>query len=187
MVDSGDDWLPLRDVANPYHAVELEAFRLASVEANDRVAANALAAGARARLGDGSDWSLTVASSHAAIRSGEALPYSAEDLERLAGRLREESLNLGLICRRLGLFLFDLVRCDVAAVEELAQASRLAGGSFLSFGERLRLAQGADHGCTPRFTLKLEDGRVYLDAHELATLAIDLPLPVAGPCATRGV
>jgi nitrite reductase (NADH) small subunit len=42
-------------------------------------------------------------------------------------------------------------------------------------------AQGADHGCTPRFALKVEDGQVYLDANELATLAIDLPLPVAGP------
>jgi len=48
-------------------------------------------------------------------------------------------------------------------------------------------AQGADHGCTPRFALKVEDGQVYLDAKELATLAIDLPLPVAGPCATKGV
>jgi nitrite reductase (NADH) small subunit len=47
-------------------------------------------------------------------------------------------------------------------------------------------AQGADCGTTPSFKLKVEDGQVYLDAHELATLAIDLPLPVAGPCASRG-
>lgn len=48
-------------------------------------------------------------------------------------------------------------------------------------------AQGADQGCTPRFALKVEDGQVFLDAHELATLAIDLPLPQAGPCASHGV
>lgn len=46
-------------------------------------------------------------------------------------------------------------------------------------------AQGADTGCTPRFQVRLEDGRIYLDAQELATLGIDLPLPVAGPCGTR--
>ena len=46
-------------------------------------------------------------------------------------------------------------------------------------------AQGADEGCTPRFQLRLEDGRIYLHAQELATLGIDLPMPAAGPCSTR--
>jgi nitrite reductase (NADH) small subunit len=43
-----------------------------------------------------------------------------------------------------------------------------------------------DEGCVPRFAVKLEDGSIYLDGDELATVGIDLPMPVAGPCATRG-
>ncbi len=38
----------------------------------------------------------------------------------------------------------------------------------------------------PTFAVKVDDGDVYLDARELASLGTDLPLPVAGPCATRG-
>jgi nitrite reductase (NADH) small subunit len=47
-------------------------------------------------------------------------------------------------------------------------------------------AQGADSGCTPRFAVQVVDGQVYLDAAELATLGTELPLPVAGPCASKG-
>ncbi len=42
-------------------------------------------------------------------------------------------------------------------------------------------AKAPDEGCTQRFALKVADGEVYLDAHELATLALDLGRPVAGP------
>jgi len=42
-------------------------------------------------------------------------------------------------------------------------------------------AAAPDEGCTPKFCIKLEDGVVYLDAHELATVATDLTRPVAGP------
>jgi nitrite reductase (NADH) small subunit len=42
-------------------------------------------------------------------------------------------------------------------------------------------AAAPDEGCTPKFSIKLEDGVVYLDAHELATHATDLARPVAGP------
>jgi nitrite reductase (NADH) small subunit len=44
-------------------------------------------------------------------------------------------------------------------------------------------ARAPDEGRTPAFTLRVEGGRVYLDAGELATLALDLPAPTAGPCA----
>ncbi|OOG48262.1 nitrite reductase small subunit NirD [Polaromonas sp. A23] len=42
-------------------------------------------------------------------------------------------------------------------------------------------AKSPDEGCTPKFAVKVEDGMVHLDAVELATHAIDLPRPVAGP------
>ncbi len=42
-------------------------------------------------------------------------------------------------------------------------------------------AAAPDEGCTPRFACRLQDGQVYLDAHELATKALDLSAPVAGP------
>lgn len=49
-------------------------------------------------------------------------------------------------------------------------------------------AAAPDEGCTPKFAVKVEDGVVHLDAHELESHAIDLPAPVAGPlhkdCAT---
>jgi len=47
-------------------------------------------------------------------------------------------------------------------------------------------AQGADMGCTPRFAVQIEGGVVSLDTNELATLGLDLPLPVAGPGASKG-
>ncbi|MDZ5456624.1 nitrite reductase small subunit NirD [Azohydromonas lata] len=42
-----------------------------------------------------------------------------------------------------------------------------------------------DEGATPAFAVKVEGGVVHLDRQQLATLAIDLPLPQAGP-ACRG-
>ncbi len=42
-------------------------------------------------------------------------------------------------------------------------------------------AAAPDEGCTPKFAVKVEDGAVHLDAGELASHAIDLPAPVAGP------
>jgi nitrite reductase (NADH) small subunit len=42
-------------------------------------------------------------------------------------------------------------------------------------------AAAPDEGCTPKFSVKLDGGTVYLDAHELATQAIDLTRPIAGP------
>ena len=47
-------------------------------------------------------------------------------------------------------------------------------------------AQGADEGCTPKFACKVEAGQVLLDPSELATLALDLAVPRAGPCASTG-
>ena len=42
-------------------------------------------------------------------------------------------------------------------------------------------AKSPDEGCTPKFAVKVEAGVVHLDAKELATHAVDLPRPVAGP------
>mgnify|MGYP001627395840 CR=1 FL=1 len=42
-------------------------------------------------------------------------------------------------------------------------------------------AQEPDEGCTPRFSVKLEDGAVYLSAVELASVGLELERPVAGP------
>ena len=42
-------------------------------------------------------------------------------------------------------------------------------------------ARAPDEGCTPRFACKVDDGQVFLDTAELATLAIDLLPPRAGP------
>ncbi|MCU0964532.1 MAG: nitrite reductase small subunit NirD [Burkholderiaceae bacterium] len=44
-------------------------------------------------------------------------------------------------------------------------------------------AAAPDEGCTPSFACRVHDGQVHLDAAELATQALDLPAPVAGPCA----
>jgi nitrite reductase (NADH) small subunit len=38
-----------------------------------------------------------------------------------------------------------------------------------------------DDGCTASFACKVEAGQVFLDAQELATKALDLLAPVAGP------
>lgn len=43
-------------------------------------------------------------------------------------------------------------------------------------------ARAPDEGSTPRFAVQVTDGMVQLDAQELATLAIDVQPPVAGPC-----
>ena len=42
-------------------------------------------------------------------------------------------------------------------------------------------AQAPDEGCTPRFAVQVTDGAVHLDSDELATHALDLLRPVAGP------
>jgi len=42
-------------------------------------------------------------------------------------------------------------------------------------------AMSPDEGCTPRFSVKVDDGRVYLNAVELASLALDAVRPIAGP------
>jgi nitrite reductase (NADH) small subunit len=42
-------------------------------------------------------------------------------------------------------------------------------------------AKEPDEGCTPRFSVMVEDGVVHLDADELANHAIDLTRPIAGP------
>ena len=43
-------------------------------------------------------------------------------------------------------------------------------------------ARAPDEGCTPTFACKVDAGQVFLDADELASKALDLPAPVAGPC-----
>ena len=47
------------------------------------------------------------------------------------------------------------------------------------------VAAAPDVGCTPKFAVRVVDGQISLDTDELATLGVDLPLPVAGP-AKRG-
>ncbi|CAN7295128.1 nitrite reductase small subunit NirD [Acidovorax sp. LjRoot129] len=47
-------------------------------------------------------------------------------------------------------------------------------------------AAAPDEGCTPKFAVKVEDGAVYLNTEELATHAVDLVRPLAGP-ARRGL
>jgi nitrite reductase (NADH) small subunit len=47
-------------------------------------------------------------------------------------------------------------------------------------------AKGPDEGCTPKFAVKVEGDQVHLDAAELATLALDLTRPRAGPGASTG-
>ncbi|MGE0313730.1 MAG: nitrite reductase small subunit NirD [Lautropia sp.] len=43
-------------------------------------------------------------------------------------------------------------------------------------------AREPDVGRTPTFRCRVAQGRVLLDAGQLATLALDLPAPTAGPC-----
>ncbi|MBH2018388.1 nitrite reductase small subunit NirD [Polaromonas sp.] len=47
-------------------------------------------------------------------------------------------------------------------------------------------ARAPDEGCTPKFACKVDAGEVFLDAGELATLAVDLLAPRAGPGASTG-
>ncbi|HQS30140.1 MAG: nitrite reductase [Polaromonas sp. 39-63-203] len=47
-------------------------------------------------------------------------------------------------------------------------------------------ARAPDAGRTPRFACKVEAGEVHLDGDELATLALDLQRPRAGPGASTG-
>ena len=42
-------------------------------------------------------------------------------------------------------------------------------------------AKAPDEGCTPRFSVKVEGGNVYLNALELTSLALDAERPIAGP------
>lgn len=42
-------------------------------------------------------------------------------------------------------------------------------------------ARAPDEGCVQQFSVRVASGAVHLDAGELATLATDLPRPVAGP------
>ncbi|TFZ04609.1 nitrite reductase small subunit NirD [Ramlibacter rhizophilus] len=48
-------------------------------------------------------------------------------------------------------------------------------------------AQAPDEGCTPRFSVRVEDGAVYLSAVELASVAVDVVAPVAGPARRMAV
>ena len=47
-------------------------------------------------------------------------------------------------------------------------------------------ARAPDAGCTQKFSVRVTDGAVHLDAIEMATLALDLRAPRAGPGATTG-
>ncbi|WP_310566705.1 nitrite reductase small subunit NirD [Hydrogenophaga sp.] len=42
-------------------------------------------------------------------------------------------------------------------------------------------ASAPDEGCTPKFSVKVENGQVFLDATQLASHATDLERPIAGP------
>ena len=44
-----------------------------------------------------------------------------------------------------------------------------------------------DEGCTPKFSVKLEEGAVYLRAAELQGHATDLARPIAGPARPKTV
>ena len=47
-------------------------------------------------------------------------------------------------------------------------------------------ARAPDAGCTQKFSVRVTDGAVHLDTTELATLALDVLAPRAGPGATTG-
>ena len=42
-------------------------------------------------------------------------------------------------------------------------------------------AKAPDQGCTQKFSVNVQNGLVHLERHELATLALDVKAPVAGP------
>ena len=46
-------------------------------------------------------------------------------------------------------------------------------------------AAAPDEGCTPRFSVKVEDRQVFMLTEELAGHAIDLTCPVAGPAGRK--
>ena len=46
-------------------------------------------------------------------------------------------------------------------------------------------ATAPDEGQTPSFAVRLEDGTVFLDAHELETRALEPTRPAAGPACRR--
>jgi nitrite reductase (NADH) small subunit len=46
-------------------------------------------------------------------------------------------------------------------------------------------AKQPDEGCTQKFSLKVDDGAVYLNVVELASLAVDVEKPIAGPASNR--
>jgi nitrite reductase (NADH) small subunit len=46
-------------------------------------------------------------------------------------------------------------------------------------------AKQPDEGCTQKFSLKVDDGAVYLNVVELASLAVDVEKPIAGPASKR--
>jgi nitrite reductase (NADH) small subunit len=48
-------------------------------------------------------------------------------------------------------------------------------------------AQAPDEGCTPTFSVRVEAGQVWLDAAELASVALTQEAPVSGPCARARV
>ncbi len=43
-------------------------------------------------------------------------------------------------------------------------------------------AAAPDVGCTAHFSVKVDQGQVYLDRDELSSRALDLSPPLAGPC-----
>jgi nitrite reductase (NADH) small subunit len=42
-------------------------------------------------------------------------------------------------------------------------------------------AKAPDEGCTPKFSVKVQDGQVYLDSAELSSHALSETRPIAGP------
>ena len=46
-------------------------------------------------------------------------------------------------------------------------------------------AQAPDEGCAQKFSIKVDAGLIYLDTHELSTLATDFTRPIAGPVCRR--
>ncbi len=48
-------------------------------------------------------------------------------------------------------------------------------------------ASAPDEGCTPKFSVKLEDGAVFLKADELEGHATDLVRPIAGPARRKAL
>jgi nitrite reductase (NADH) small subunit len=46
-------------------------------------------------------------------------------------------------------------------------------------------AQAPDEGCAQTFRVRVDAGEVFLDRHELGSLALDVTAPVAGPACRR--